>query len=113
MWKALYLERGPWAARPGRSRQWNRGAYLVEALVHCAECHTPRTALGGFRRGLCMAGNPEGLDGETVPNITPDFKTGIGKWSRDDIVDALEFGMLPDGDTFDSLMADVVEYGTF
>jgi len=59
-----------------------------------------------------MAGNSEGPDGETVPNITPDFKTGIGKWSREDIVDALEFGMLPDGDTFDSLMADVVEYGT-
>ncbi len=112
LWKALYLERGPLAARPGRSRQWNRGAYLVEALVHCAECHTPRTALGGFRRRFWMAGNSEGPDGERVPNITPDVKTGIGKWSREEIVEALEFGMLPDGDEFVSPMADVVEHGT-
>jgi len=112
LWKALYLERGPLAARPGRSRQWNRGAYLVRAVAHCAQCHTPRTALGGLRRGLWMAGNSEGPDGEPVPNITPDGKTGIGKWSREEIVDALEFGMLPDGDEFESLMADVVEYGT-
>ncbi len=113
LWKVLYLERGPMVARPGRSRQWNRGAYLVEALAHCAECHTPRTALGGLRRRrLWMAGNGNGPGGERIPNITPDVKTGIGKWSREEIIEALEFGMLPDGDDFGSLMADVVEHGT-
>jgi mono/diheme cytochrome c family protein len=112
LWKALYLEKGPLAARSGRSRQWNRGAYLVEALVHCAECHTPRTALGGLRRDLWMAGNSDGPDGDSVPNITPDIKTGIGRWSREDIIESLESGTLPDGDEFGSLMADVVEHGT-
>jgi mono/diheme cytochrome c family protein len=112
LWKALYLEKGPFSARPGRSGQWNRGAYLVEALTHCAECHTPRTALGGLRRGLWMAGNGDGPDGERVPNITPDAKTGIGKWSRADIIESLESGTLPDGDEFSSPMADVVEHGT-
>jgi mono/diheme cytochrome c family protein len=112
LWKALYLKKGPYVARPGRSGQWNRGAYLVEALTHCAECHTPRTALGGLKTGLWMAGNGDGPDGERVPNITPDVKTGIGRWSRDDIVESLESGTLPDGDEFGSLMADVVEHGT-
>ena len=112
LWKLLYLEKGPFKKRGGRSREWNRGAYLVRALVHCGECHTPRTVLGGLDRDMWLAGAKDGIVGETVPNITPDVKTGIGRWSIDDIVDALELGMLPDGDTFDSLMADVVEHGT-
>ncbi len=112
LWKALYFENGPFKPRRNRSRQWNRGAYLVEALVHCGECHTPRTALGGLRRRLWLAGNGDGPDGERVPNITPDIKTGIGKWSAGEIVEALELGMLPDGDDFASPMADVVEHGT-
>ncbi|MDX1483038.1 MAG: cytochrome c [Alphaproteobacteria bacterium] len=112
LWKVLYLSKGPYVPEPGRSQSWNRGAYLVEAVTHCGECHTPRTALGGLRRKLWLGGNADGPEGERVPNITPDLKTGIGRWSFDEIVDSLESGSLPDGDEFGSLMADVVEYGT-
>ena len=112
LWKVLYFEKGPFKPNKDRSRRWNRGAYLVEALVHCGECHTPRTALGALARDVWLAGAKDGVAGETVPNITPDVKTGIGRWSREDIVEALESGMLPDGDEFGSLMADVVEHGT-
>ncbi len=111
-WKTLYLEEGPYKAAPDKSKEWNRGAYLVEALTHCGECHTPRTSLGGMKRSLSMAGNAQGPDNERIPNITPDPKTGIGKWSLAEIIDSLETGSLPDGDEFGSLMYDVVEHGT-
>lgn len=112
LWKRLYLEKGPFKAQPDKSPEWNRGAYLVEALTHCGECHTPRTWLGGLERDRWLGGNPDGPDGERVPNITPDAKTGIGKWSLEEIIDALATGNLPDGDEVGSLMADVVQHGT-
>ena len=113
-WDWLYLRKGPLAPDPKQSAEWNRGRYLAVGLVHCAECHTPRTMLGGLDRSRWMAGNAkgEGPDGLAIPNITPDPKDGIGKWSVDDIAESLGSGMTPDGDSFGSLMADVVENGT-
>ena len=99
-------------ADPGRSDPWNRGAYLVEALGHCAECHTPRGPLGGFKAGMALAGNPEGPDGALVPNITPDEETGIGRWSASDIETVLTLGVRPDGDFVESGMDEVVENTT-
>ena len=46
-WRTLYFTPGEYAAEPARSAQWNRGAYLVQGLGHCAACHTGRDALGG------------------------------------------------------------------
>ena len=45
-WKLLFLKPGPYQPVPGRSQSWNRGAYLVTALTHCGECHTPRNPFG-------------------------------------------------------------------
>ena len=90
----------------------NRGAYLAEALVHCGECHTPRTMTGGLDVSKSMAGTVDGPDGETIPNITPDAATGIGEWDLGDIEFALETGIKLDGDVVGSLMAEVVENGT-
>ncbi len=94
------------------SAELNRGAYLAEALVHCGECHTPRTMTGGIDSAKWMAGTVDGPDGETVPNITPDAATGIGEWDLDDIEFMLETGIKADGDVVGSLMAEVVENGT-
>ena len=55
------------------------------------------------------AGTWEGPDGEMVPNVTPDNETGIGKWSKQEIVDILKIGMLPDGDFAGGAMAEVTE----
>ncbi len=59
-----------------------------------------------------MAGTADGPDGELIPNVTPDAKTGIGEGDVVDIVFAFETGIKPDGDVFDSLYAEVVENGT-
>lgn len=112
LWRMLFFREGPFRPDPARSAQWNRGAYLVEALAHCGECHTPRNFAGALDRDRWMAGTDEGPDGTKPPNITPAPESGIGKWREDEIVEALEFGILPDGDEFGSLMADVVTHGT-
>lgn len=112
LWKALYLEPGPFQPQPDQSAAWNRGAYLATAVSHCGECHTPRTVLGGLKQELDDAGNPDGVDGTVAPNITPDKPTGIGRWSRSDLADYLETGMTPDGDFAGDLMADVIDDST-
>jgi len=90
----------------------NRGAYLVEALGHCAECHTPRGLLGNLDDDKHMAGTTEGPEGGLVPNITPDRETGIGKWRGDDLESLFTMGMLPDGDFVGGSMAEVVTHTT-
>lgn len=112
VWKWLNFTPGEIAPDADRSSSWNRGAYLVEALTHCGECHTPRGALGGLERDLWLAGTTDGPDGEKVPNITPDQTTGIGAWSANQITGALRSGLLPDGDVVGSVMGEVVENST-
>jgi len=111
-WKALNFTPGPLQPDPERSKQWNRGAYLVRALGHCGECHTPRTLLGAIKTGMDLAGTSDGPDGGVVPNITPDRKTGIGRWSRGDLEEFLSSGMLPDGDFASSDMGEVIDQST-
>jgi mono/diheme cytochrome c family protein len=110
-WKWLNFRSGPFKPDPSKSKAWNRGAYLVTALGHCGECHTPRNAMGGLKRSLWLSGSSGGPVGD-APNITPDKTTGIGGWSAEDIVSALKLGMLPDGDFVGSEMTEVVEYST-
>jgi mono/diheme cytochrome c family protein len=110
-WKMLNFKPGPMTPDPAKDAVWNRGRYLVEAIAHCGECHSPRTATGAIDRAKEMSGNPSGPDGKGIPNITPD-PTGIGDWSESDLAFALKLGVMPDGDTFGSFMADVVEQGT-
>lgn len=111
-WKWLNFERGPLVADPQRSPEWNRGRYLVQALGHCGECHTPRDRLGGLRSAMAMAGTPVGAEGKPAPNITPDQATGIGEWSKGDITFFLETGFKPDGDVVGGLMGEVIENST-
>ncbi len=109
VWKALFFEPGPRAADPDRPDSWNRGRYLVEALGHCTECHTPRGAFGNPDGVKRFAGTRSGPEGGVVPNITPDPETGIGRWSDDDLDTLFTMGMLPDGDFVGEGMAEVTD----
>lgn len=83
-----------------------RGRYLVEGPGHCAECHTPRNALGGLRHDQWLAGG-ENPDGEgRIPNITPGAKD-MGAWSESEIVDYLATGFTPEFDSVGGSMASV------
>ncbi len=111
VWKKLYFEPGEYKANAEQPPDWNRGAYLATALAHCGECHTPRNSLGAVDQALYYAGTPEGPEGVVVPNITPDPKTGIGRWSADELTEYLRSGATPDGDFAGGLMADVIDEG--
>jgi mono/diheme cytochrome c family protein len=108
VWRWLYFEPGPFRPNPGWSAALNRGAYLVDALAHCGECHTPRNWLGASQRDRYLAGTPAGPDGKKVPNITPDRDAGIGEWSEGDIVTLLATGRTPDSDFVGGAMREVV-----
>ena len=75
LWKALYFTPGPFRPDPGRSGQWNRGAYLVTALGHCGECHTPRDGWGGAKVGMLPDGDFVGdVMGDVVDETTGRLK---------------------------------------
>ncbi|MEO8223523.1 MAG: cytochrome c, partial [Gammaproteobacteria bacterium] len=111
-WNFLNFTPGPYQPDPTRGKAWNRGAYLVRHLGHCGECHTPRNILGGLDHSREFAGNPAGPDGEKIPAITTDPKTGIGAWSVDELVLFLDMGVMPDGDFAGSAMSDVIDDNT-
>jgi mono/diheme cytochrome c family protein len=94
-WKWFFFTPGALAADPGRGAQINRGAYLVLALGHCGECHTPRNLLGGPSRDRFLAGTRKGPDGKSAPNLTP---TRLKNWSDADLRTLLQTGFTPDGD---------------
>ena len=108
-WKLLFFTPGPFRPVPGHSALNNRGAYLVTALAHCGECHTPRNWLGAPDSDGFLSGTPDGPDGKKVPNITQDKKTGIGDWNEDDILNLLKVGMTPDLDFVGGAMNEVVK----
>jgi len=111
-WKMKNFDSERFVPDPDQPEQWNRGAYLVRHLGHCGECHTPRSSLGALQYDQELAGNVSGSDGEKIPNITPDRKDGIGKWSASDIEYFLQIGMLPDGDFVGSDMSAVIDHNT-
>src|SRR6201992_3865054 len=105
IWKLLFMDDKPFMPDSSRSPQWNRGAYLVNALGHCAECHSPRNFLGGIIASQRFAGGPNPDGKGWVPNIT---QKGLGDWSAKDISYFLETGQTPDGDTVGGLMTSVI-----
>ena len=83
LWNVMFNQDERFRPNTGQSPQWNRGAYLAEAMGHCGECHTPRNlayALDNHRKfaGALTAG-------WRAYNITSDKNSGIGDWSDQDV----------------------------
>jgi mono/diheme cytochrome c family protein len=76
-----------------------RGNYLVNTIMACGNCHTPRDGEGKPMADKALSGGltfaTPGFDA-TAPNITPDTETGIGSWSDAEIRRALIEGIRPD-----------------
>jgi mono/diheme cytochrome c family protein len=94
VWNWFFLSDRRFQADTERSLQWNRGAYLVQGVAHCGDCHTPRSRFSQAVRADEFLGG--GLvDGWSAYNITPDLIAGIGAWSDDDIKRYLLTGAAP------------------
>jgi mono/diheme cytochrome c family protein len=69
-WNLLFLPSYRFQPDPSRDETWNRGAYLVNALGHCGECHTPRTFMMGLNDRKQLAGAEQA--GWLAYNLTND-----------------------------------------
>jgi mono/diheme cytochrome c family protein len=107
IWKLMFMDRKPLMPDAAHSARWNRGAYLVNSLGHCAECHSPRNLLGGIVANRRFTGGPNPEGEGWVPNITQ--KGELAEWSEKDIEYFLETGQMPDGDSAGGPMVRVIK----
>lgn len=105
IWKYLYMPDGAYVSIDPNDMVLRRGQYLVEAVGHCGECHTPRDMLGGLEADQWLAGAPNPSGQGTIPNITP--AGSVADWSADDLAYFFESGFTPDFDSVGGSMVAV------
>jgi mono/diheme cytochrome c family protein len=106
-WRVLFFHEGEYKSDPTKSAEWNRGAYLVEGLGHCAMCHSPINALGGTRQSEEFKGGLIPMQNWYAPSLTSDREGGLGEWGIKDITDLLKTGVSARGVVYGP-MAEVV-----
>ncbi len=105
-WRALYFRPAVYRELSGQSVAWNRGAYLVEGLGHCAACHSGRNSFGASEGGL--SGGLIPVLGWYAPALNADTEAGLGDWDARHIAALLKTGVSPRATVFGP-MAEVVE----
>lgn len=92
IWRSLFFEPTPFRPDPARSAEWNRGAYLVQGLGHCAACHSPRNALGASGAVTDLSGGLMPVVNWYAPNLTRDAESGLASTPLPEIVRLLRTG---------------------
>ena len=100
-WKLLFAN-DSWVLEGDLSEAVTRGRYLVEALAHCGECHTPRNALGGLQRSAWLTGGPNPSGEGDIPAIN------AIDWSDGQLRSYLTTGLTPDFDSAGGSMVSVI-----
>jgi mono/diheme cytochrome c family protein len=108
-WNWLFLKKGPFVPDPSKSEVWNRGAYLVQGLGHCGACHTPTNFMGAPKMRQAYEGGRFGL--WFAPDLTPNRRTGLGGWSRPELLEFLKTGRNVHTNV-QGEMGEVVQYST-
>jgi mono/diheme cytochrome c family protein len=106
-WRTLYFKEGEFQPDANQSKEWNRGAYLVQGLGHCAMCHTAINALGGSSESKQFEGGMIPNQNWYAPSLTSNREAGLGEWEVQDIADLLQVGVSHRGTTYGP-MAEVV-----
>jgi len=107
IWSVLFNPDRRFEPNTERSAQWNRGAYLAEAMGHCGECHTPRNLFFALNNRQKYAGAVQA--GWRAYNITPDKNSGVGSWSDGDLAHYLSMGHADGRGTASGPMGEAVE----
>src|ERR1700728_659151 len=107
VWSALFNPDKRYEPNADRSLEWNRGAYLVEAMEHCGECHTPRNLGFALNNRQKFAGAVQA--GWRAYNITEDKSSGGGAWSDDDLAHYLAAGHAAGRGTASGPMGEAVD----
>jgi mono/diheme cytochrome c family protein len=107
-WSALFNPDTRFQPDTSKSPEWNRGAYLAEALAHCGECHTPRNLAFALNNRLKFAGAVTA--GWRAFNISSDKTTGVGAWRDDDLASYLSIGHADGHGTASGPMGEAVDH---
>ena len=108
-WSAFFNSDARFAPHAEKSADWNRGAYLAEALAHCGDCHTPRNLMQALDNRRKFAGAVTA--GWKAYNITQDKDSGIGGWSEQTLTDFLSQGHAEGYGTASGPMGEAVDQG--
>ncbi len=92
VWRSLFFEPSPFQADKTQTAEWNRGAYLVQGLGHCAACHSPRNALGASGAVSDLSGGLMPVANWYAPDLTRDAETGMASTPLPEIVRLLRTG---------------------
>jgi mono/diheme cytochrome c family protein len=106
-WRTLYFKEGEFTPDASQTAQWNRGAYLVQGLGHCAMCHTAINALGGSSESKAFEGGMIPNQNWYAPSLTSNRESGLGDWPVDEIASLLQSGTSHRATTYGP-MAEVV-----
>jgi mono/diheme cytochrome c family protein len=106
-WSAAFNPDTRFTPDTSKSPEWNRGAYLAEAMAHCGECHTPRNLAFALNNREKFAGAVTA--GWRAFNISSDKATGVGGWRDDDLVSYLSIGHAPGHGTASGPMGEAVD----
>jgi mono/diheme cytochrome c family protein len=90
IWSAVYNANQRFEPDTAQTAEWNRGAYVAEALAHCGECHTPRNLAFALNNRKKFAGALTG--GWRAYNISGDKDTGVGAWRDEELFQYLATG---------------------
>jgi mono/diheme cytochrome c family protein len=93
VWRELYFEPASFAPVSDQTAEWNRGAYLVQTLGHCATCHSPRNALGGLNESKRLTGGVIPGDTWYAPSLRSTAEAGLADWTPQQVVDLLRTGV--------------------
>jgi mono/diheme cytochrome c family protein len=107
IWAALFNSDRRFEPNESKTAEWNRGAYIAEALAHCGECHTPRNVFFAVDNRQKFAGAM--IDGWRAFNITSDSATGVGAWKDDELFAYLSTGHSSGHGTAAGPMAEAVD----
>jgi mono/diheme cytochrome c family protein len=110
VWRALYFSPGTFEPEAQQSADWNRGAYLVRGLGHCAACHSARDSLGGSSQ-LNLAGGLIPMQNWYAPALTENAEAGVSEWPVNKVVTLLKTGVV-EGASVLGPMAEVVLHST-
>ncbi|WP_019430360.1 cytochrome c [Limnohabitans sp. Rim47] len=111
IWRSLFFSPTPFKPDPAQTADWNRGAYLVQGLGHCAACHSPRNALGASGAVDDLSGGLMPVVNWYAPDLTSDHETGLATSALSSIVQLLRTGESAQAQT-SGPMAEVVQHGT-
>ena len=95
LWNLAFHKAEPFQEEAARDAEWNRGAYLVQGLAHCGTCHTPRNyafAEKGLDDSAPFFLSGASFDGRSPINLRSNEGDGLGRWSKEDIVQLLKTG---------------------